>query len=130
MAKSDNVIRAGLTPKFKDVTTLVSSLTYLNKAPEEIIFLPQAIGDVTRAYVPPVDEFAVDVLEFSGGACRYNLPAKGSGSILIVIKGVLGYNGQLMKAGSIYFVPAMLSLPLIITDQEVLCYRAYVSLRR
>ena len=32
MAASDNVVRAGLTPKFKDVTTLVSMLTY-NFAP-------------------------------------------------------------------------------------------------
>lgn len=28
MACSDNVVRAGLTPKFKDVDTLVSMLTY------------------------------------------------------------------------------------------------------
>lgn len=28
MAASDNVIRAGLTPKFKDVAVLCSSLTY------------------------------------------------------------------------------------------------------
>jgi mannose-6-phosphate isomerase len=28
MAASDNVVRAGLTPKFKDVDTLVDMLTY------------------------------------------------------------------------------------------------------
>lgn len=34
MACSDNVIRAGLTPKFKDVDTLCSSLTYECGAPD------------------------------------------------------------------------------------------------
>lgn len=34
MATSDNVVRAGLTPKFKDVATLVDMLTYNNGSAE------------------------------------------------------------------------------------------------
>lgn len=33
MARSDNVVRAGLTPKYKDVDTLASMLTYNTKPP-------------------------------------------------------------------------------------------------
>lgn len=33
MARSDNVVRAGLTPKYKDVDTLASMLTYNTMAP-------------------------------------------------------------------------------------------------
>ncbi len=33
MARSDNVVRAGLTPKYKDVDTLASMLTYDTKPP-------------------------------------------------------------------------------------------------
>lgn len=33
MARSDNVVRAGLTPKYKDVDTLASMLTYNTSPP-------------------------------------------------------------------------------------------------
>ena len=36
MANSDNVIRAGLTPKFKDVPTLLRMLTYKTYRPDEL----------------------------------------------------------------------------------------------
>ena len=34
MAASDNVVRAGCTPKFKDIETLTSMLTYQTGYPE------------------------------------------------------------------------------------------------
>ncbi len=56
MANSDNVVRAGLTPKFKDVETLVEILTYDTKpipimgteADEIIYHTPAAEFEVTR----------------------------------------------------------------------------------
>ena len=40
MACSDNVVRAGLTPKFKDKKTLCEMLTYISKSPKENLFEP------------------------------------------------------------------------------------------
>jgi mannose-6-phosphate isomerase len=57
MATSDNVVRAGLTPKFKDVDTLVRMLTY--KCGKPLIYHgPPSAPHVT--YAPPVDEFVVE----------------------------------------------------------------------
>lgn len=61
MACSDNVVRAGLTPKFKDVDTLCEMLEYKCGSKEENIF--PCHQDPTDSYVtiydPPVSDFAV-----------------------------------------------------------------------
>lgn len=48
MALSDNVVRAGLTPKFKDVETLCSMLHYRYGPPEMLI--PSPIDQFTVVY--------------------------------------------------------------------------------
>lgn len=61
MASSDNVVRAGLTPKFKDVDTLVEMLEYIPQTIEETKFRPvidKNNSDIT-VYNPPVDDFTV-----------------------------------------------------------------------
>ena len=40
MACSDNVVRAGLTPKFKDKQTLCDMLTYISRPLNENLFTP------------------------------------------------------------------------------------------
>uniref|UniRef100_A0A914Y3S1 mannose-6-phosphate isomerase n=1 Tax=Panagrolaimus superbus TaxID=310955 RepID=A0A914Y3S1_9BILA len=57
MACSDNTIRAGLTPKFKDVPTLVSSLTYNTAGPTYLC--PKEVVRGIFEYKPPVPEFTV-----------------------------------------------------------------------
>lgn len=57
MAKSDNTIRAGLTPKYKDVETLVSTLTYSTEGPT--FMQPKEIVEGVFEYDPPVPEFTV-----------------------------------------------------------------------
>ncbi len=56
MANSDNVVRAGLTPKFKDVGTLCDILTYECGAPA--ILRPASDGRITE-YAAPVPEFSL-----------------------------------------------------------------------
>lgn len=67
MATSDNVVRAGLTPKFKDVDTLVRMLTYRAGAPK--IYRGEALqGEATQRcvlYAPPVSEFVIEKFELS-----------------------------------------------------------------
>ena len=57
MACSDNVIRAGLTPKPKDIETLIQVLSFECKSIEKI--QPSREDTFTQVFRPPVSEFAV-----------------------------------------------------------------------
>lgn len=130
MAKSDNVIRAGLTPKFRDISILCSSLNYANKTPEQVLLVPRVTDEFTLSFKPPVEEFAVDLISYrlsASHAQRYTLPPKSSGSILLILKGTLQIGTNVCTEGSIYFIPAMLALPMLMVGKEGLCFRAYVS---
>jgi len=61
MATSDNVVRAGLTPKLRDVPTLVSMLTYDAGPAERQYLTPTEFNrdPATKLYDPPIDEFSV-----------------------------------------------------------------------
>lgn len=59
MASSDNVVRAGLTPKFKDVDTLCNMLTYRMESANAKLFKSVKENDYTELYAPPVEDFAV-----------------------------------------------------------------------
>ena len=61
MACSDNVVRAGLTQKFKDKETLCDMLTYQSKTPDHFQVEPQLDkrSQFCKVYDPPVPEFAV-----------------------------------------------------------------------
>ena len=61
MASSDNVVRAGLTPKFIDRKTLIEMLTYDDGPPE--IMTGEPLADDERVYRPPVPEFQVEFYE-------------------------------------------------------------------
>lgn len=71
MANSDNVVRAGLTPKFKDVERLLDMLEYeAPKEPSNLRFSPISppkistpVGVELESFVPPVSEFAVDTIQ-------------------------------------------------------------------
>lgn len=59
MACSDNVVRAGLTPKFKDVETLLAMLNYTGSSGKSKIFQPKTVDDHTLLFAPNVEDFAV-----------------------------------------------------------------------
>jgi len=61
MAASDNVVRAGLTPKLKDVPTLVEMLTYKTGQPDVTTGID--LDKFTKLYLPPVPDFAIEVLD-------------------------------------------------------------------
>ncbi|RDX98733.1 Mannose-6-phosphate isomerase 1 [Mucuna pruriens] len=58
MATSDNVVRAGLTPKHRDVQTLCSMLTYKQGSPEILRGVP--VNPYVNKYTPPFEEFEID----------------------------------------------------------------------
>ena len=86
MACSDNVVRAGLTSKFKDVTNLVNMLTYTMGGPSIDAGAPEADSRLLR-YTPPVPEFEVIMATVPPGE-TLTMPALSVPAVFIVIAGV------------------------------------------
>lgn len=143
MAASDNVVRAGFTPKFKDVDTLVSMLTY-NYAPiEEQKMTPVeypyatlnriAYSSVSEAklYDPPIDEFSVvrTVLKRDGAKATFD-PLDGP-SIIICTSGKgkisVGPTVQDIEEGYVFFVGSTAELVLEATGDgdEFVTFKAF-----
>lgn len=111
MACSDNVIRAGLTPKYKDVETLLQNLDYSASSATEKFFQPIPIGPYSQLFKPPVQDFAVIQVQVPSTVQSYCIENRANGSIIIVLKGKASaaFRGQSLfelKEGSIVYVPA------------------------
>lgn len=65
MATSDNVVRAGLTPKFKDVDTLLDMLDYTPKTSSENLMAPldESADPNVRVFRPQIPDFAVQEIK-------------------------------------------------------------------
>uniref|UniRef100_A0A2L2YLT0 mannose-6-phosphate isomerase n=1 Tax=Parasteatoda tepidariorum TaxID=114398 RepID=A0A2L2YLT0_PARTP len=130
MACSDNVVRAGLTPKFRDVQTLCSILTYICKSAEENMFVPQKdVNDpFVLTYAPPVKEFAIDSITLPSDTIEYKLKTFQSASILLIIKGsgVSCYEkGEVnLNIGCALFISANCDV-IVKPSEELLMFRAY-----
>lgn len=62
MACSDNVVRAGLTPKYRDVHTLCEMLDYTGKPANKTKFPGKSVtenGVTITTFSPPIRDFAV-----------------------------------------------------------------------
>jgi mannose-6-phosphate isomerase len=104
MACSDNVVRAGLTPKFKDVENLVDMLTYSMGGPtiDAGSYTPEN-SSVIR-YTPPVPEFEVMILHIKPGE-TLNYKNPGVPAILIILEGSGQLDGKLCRPGRSYYWP-------------------------
>ena len=108
MANSDNVVRAGLTPKFKDVETLVDILTY------EMGLPPIIAGDASAAkvvYRTPAPEFQVSRLRMQPGQERAESTGGGPQILLVTAGDVLmGWDGgeAEFRRGQSVLIPAFL----------------------
>jgi len=85
MATSDNVVRAGLTPKWMDIDTLCSCLTYNDGDPHYVEAEKDADQNVWR-YCPPIDEFMLERVELADGE-QATLGSKEDLSIIIIVTG-------------------------------------------
>ncbi|KAF2122717.1 mannose-6-phosphate isomeras-like protein [Lophiotrema nucula] len=126
MASSDNVVRAGFTPKFKDVDTLTTMLTYSYAPISEQKMTPvdypyttlnasaYSSSSSSILYDPPIPEFAVvrTALNKSGAKATFDgiqgpsivLCTKGTGTISV------GPKKEEIKEGYVYFVGATAEL--------------------
>merc|ERR1719460_1342140 len=118
MACSDNVVRAGLTPKLVDVPVLVEMLTYDYDYPK--IMRPSE--SASTMYRPPVKDFEVEVAVVEA-AEAWSSPPSLSPQIILVVDGTADgtsgsdgeedcSDGEIIEPGACYFVPANESLEL------------------
>ena len=85
MAGSDNVLRAGLTPKHVDVDELLRNVDYVPAPPIRIA--PQAFHGATRVFHAPVDDFELSVTTVEDDLV-HPLPGRGP-RILLCLDGDL-----------------------------------------
>ncbi|KAI9501399.1 mannose-6-phosphate isomerase [Coemansia spiralis] len=106
MATSDNVVRAGLTPKLRDVPVLTSMLTYEYGSPEGKLLAPTRVGSHSVVYDPPIDEFAVVCTTLRASEEEQLASVQGP-QILLVTQGcgVLVADGEhALEPGFVYFI--------------------------
>ncbi|GAV53908.1 hypothetical protein ZYGR_0AK04100 [Zygosaccharomyces rouxii] len=136
MAASDNVVRAGFTPKFKDVNNLVSMLTYSYDPVEEQKMKPKlwekcSGAGVTTNFNPPIEEFAVMYTTFKDAVGTRHFEGLDGASILITTKG----NGEITVAGTtlkaepgyVFFIAANTPVDLKALDTDFTTFRAFAG---
>jgi mannose-6-phosphate isomerase len=132
MATSDNVIRAGLTSKLRDVPNLVANLTYNAGDPVHHSVRPESFAPHTALYDPPIPEFAVLEVNLPPGERTVHRALQGP-SVAIVTsgKGMAGWAGKTLelKEGEVFFVGAGTETELVATEGDFAVYRAFVELR-
>jgi mannose-6-phosphate isomerase len=117
MACSDNVVRAGLTPKHKDVQTLVQMLTYSTGGPSIDAGAPLSEDPRILRYTPPVPEFEVLLLQCEPGD-KLELQIKNVPAIFVIIEGTGTLDGDtICQPGRCYYIPAA-AKPLIFAVPE------------
>jgi mannose-6-phosphate isomerase len=136
MAASDNVVRAGFTPKFKDVENLVEMLTYSYESVEKQKMIAEKFPRSSGAgdsllFNPPIEEFAVLQTTFKSSTGTRKFQEFHGPSILIITngEGYIHYNGQKIKAepGFNFFISPEVQVELETKDKEFTSYRAFVE---
>mmetsp|Transcript_20544 Transcript_20544/g.28313 ORF Transcript_20544/g.28313 Transcript_20544/m.28313 type:complete len:413 (+) Transcript_20544:22-1260(+) len=142
MALSDNVVRAGLTPKFKDVNTLCSMLNYSSGKPSNLV--PVKLDEFSLLYRPPVDccsEFEVEIITVPAQVAAYRPLVVACGCILLLMSGsgvsitchqgvgdgqTLGITA--LRTGTVLFVEANAVVTVTTGNDSAVFYRAHVNL--
>jgi len=145
MANSDNVIRAGLTPKLRDIPNLISGLTYTAAPPSKhhvspVPFPPSPSSALSPAasgpsrsilYDPPIPEFSVLQLALPRGETETHR-AIGGPSVCVVTegRGVVRWEGGGtldVGLGDVVFVGAGTRVGWGAGEEGLVVYRAYVE---
>lgn len=129
MACSDNVVRAGLTPKFKDVKNLLGMLNYDGAAAEDKIFHPRILDAShphTWLFSPPIEDFVVLKTEIPKEETEYDIFNSKFGSIVLIISGSAIMNDLQVQSGSIVFLPSKMGSKVSLKKicHNFICYQA------
>lgn len=135
MACSDNVVRAGLTTKFRDVDTLLKMLNYeaVNDVKDVILQPIKKKNDDNLITYAPTEEFKVDKIVIDGKKVGdYNLLPITSGSFIVIIDGKATVENffkanieHKLSPGSAGFIPPKISVRLHNIQGTLILYRAY-----
>jgi mannose-6-phosphate isomerase len=144
MASSDNVIRAGFTPKFQDVDTLTEILTYDHEPPEKQLLEPvdypyaklnstaYSSGSECLLYDPPIEEFSVvrTVLKKQGAKATFD--GLGGPSIVICTSGSgtisVGPKQEELREGWVYFVGATAECVIESSGDDMVTFTAFCEI--
>lgn len=136
MAASDNVVRAGFTPKFKDVENLTEMLTYAYAPPADQKMKPEewSLGSGSGRsilYDPPIDEFSVVQTTIKKSETENHKGVEGP-SIIIATTGngkyTVGNKTVEVKEGQVFFVGAHAELTIEADGEgDMVTYRAFVE---
>jgi mannose-6-phosphate isomerase len=130
MAASDNVVRAGLTPKLKDVSTLVNMLTYNHGPAHPQILTGEPTGPYSFLYDPPIEEFSVIRISLTKGQVDRNNGCNGP-SILIATEGeteiICKGTHQTARTGAIFFIEAHTAINVECFSPKAELYRAFCA---
>jgi len=144
MAASDNVVRAGFTPKFKDVDTLIDMLTYSYAPIEEQKMDPvdypyatlnasaYSSGSQAILYDPPIDEFSVVKTDLKKKGAKATFEQIAGPSIFICTSGTgkisVGPKAEEVKPGYVYFVGATAEVVLESESEDFTTFKAFCEL--
>jgi mannose-6-phosphate isomerase len=144
MAASDNVVRAGFTPKFKDVDTLISMLTYsyapISEQKMEPVDYPYVTlntvayssGSEATLYDPPIDEFSVVKTDLKKKGAKATFEQIAGPSIFICTTGEgkisVGSKVEDVKPGYVYFVGATAEVVLESETEDFTTFKAFCEL--
>ena len=106
MANSDNVLRAGLTPKFIDIPELMANLQFIPKPAETLLTSPQQQGN-ELVFPIPVEDFAFSLHTLTAEPQPL---AQNSAAIIFCVQGEAVLQKQQQKVtllpGESCFIPA------------------------
>jgi mannose-6-phosphate isomerase len=144
MASSDNVIRAGFTPKFQDVSTLTEILTYDHDSPEQQLLKPvdypyatlntkaYSSGSDCLLYDPPIEEFSVVRTELKAAGAKATFEGIAGPSIVICTSGKgsigVGPKKEDLKEGFVYFVGATAECVIESEGKDMVTFKAFCEI--
>ena len=144
MAASDNVVRAGFTPKFQDIPTLTTMLTYSYAPISEQKMNPVDYPYVTLnstayssssssiLYDPPIEEFSVVKTELNGKDAKATFEGIEGPSIFICTKGsgkiTVGPKTEEFGEGFVFFVGATAEVVLESEGEAFTTFKAFCEL--
>jgi mannose-6-phosphate isomerase len=144
MASSDNVIRAGFTPKFQDVNTLTEILTYDHDPPEQQLLKPMdypyvtmntkaySSGSESLLYDPPIEEFSVVRTELNAVGAKVTFEAIAGPSIVICTSGTgsigVGPKKEELKEGYVFFVGATAECVIESASDDMVTFKAFCEI--
>ncbi|KAL2071045.1 hypothetical protein VTL71DRAFT_12280 [Oculimacula yallundae] len=145
MAASDNVVRAGFTPKFKDVDTLTQMLTYSYAPISEQKMQPEdypyvtlnttaySSGSEATLYDPPIEEFSVVKTDLKKKGAKATFEAIAGPSIFICTTGTgkisVGPKVEEVGPGYVFFAGATAEVVLESSSEDFTTFKAFCELQ-